>query len=500
MTDEEIANRLSKCALGDSHGTFAAGMVFGDWRLTAFIAKGGTAEVYCAEHAVLGTSAAVKVLSEPLTDSRKARFVREAKLLAELKSPAFPAFLGYGEANGRPYIAEELLVPGELPTGDRARAKYLLALCAGLKELHARGVVHRDVKPANILFRKNGAPVIVDLGLAKSVEVPVMPDGVSIVDGKAVGVGTPEYAAPEQFTGGGITPAADVHALGVLAEKLLAEQQKRRFSWGGISTSRRLPRSGRYEWCVLARAEWKKIIRRATSSIASERYQSVDELATAIRRRHWLRNGIVFCLLGLCVAGLVAVHALQSRTKADSFQVQFQKQPQNSVRRSPRGQREASSRHEMYDIVQKSLQTPERSESGSKTATPPQGADDPFTALFRYEGRDARGRKVYGLNLDSKNASVPTMNRITLRGPAFYQITGPGALLANIDGEGDVEIEVRHQAKLINFTKVPLKDSSAKYTLKDESRLTLWCLRKEDAPDKLLCDPDFNIVDFMGAE
>ena len=287
MTDEEISDRLSKCALGDDRGAFASGTLFGDWRITAFIAKGGTAEVYCAEHVVLGTPAAVKVLSEPLTDSRKVRFLREAKLLAELKSSAFPAFHGYGEANGRPYIAEELLEPGELPTGDRPRAKYLLALCDGLKALHAKGMVHRDLKPANILFRKTGEPVIVDLGLAKSVEVPVVPDGVSIVDGKAVGVGTPEYAAPEQFTGGDITPASDVHALGVLAEKLIK---------GGDD--------------VLAASEWRRIIRRATSSIASERYQSVDAFAAAIRRRHWLRNGILVgfslaatgLLLGLFVA------------------------------------------------------------------------------------------------------------------------------------------------------------------------------------------------------
>lgn len=139
MTDEEISNRLSSCALAENRGTFAAGTFFGDWRITAFIAKGGTAEVYCAEHAVLGTAAAVKVLSEPLTDSRKARFLREAKLLAELKSPSFPSFHGYGEANGRPYIVEELLEPGELPKGDRPRAKYLLALCDGLKALHAKG-------------------------------------------------------------------------------------------------------------------------------------------------------------------------------------------------------------------------------------------------------------------------------------------------------------------------------------------------------------------------
>ena len=286
MTDEEIASRPSQCKFGAERGTFAAGTLFGDWRLMAFIAKGGTAEIYCAVHTVLGTAAAVKVLAEPLTDSRKARFLREARLLAELKSSFFPAFHGYGEANGRPYIVEELLEPGDLPKGDRPRAKYLLSICEGLRELHARGVVHRDLKPANILFRKNGEPVIVDLGLAKSVDVTVVPDGVSIVDGKPVGVGTPEYAAPEQFTGGDITPAADVHALGVLAEKLI-----------GIGSG------------VLAAFEWKRIIRRATSSIASERYQSVNAFAAAIRHRHWLRNGLIgaVALVALCLLSGLAV-------------------------------------------------------------------------------------------------------------------------------------------------------------------------------------------------
>ena len=305
MTDAEIENRLSGCELDGGRGTFAAGTVFGDWRITAFIAKGGTAEVYCAEHVTLGTSAAVKVLAEPLTDSRKARFLREAKLLAELKSPSFPAFHCYGEANGRPYLAEELLEPGELPTGDGPRAKYLLALCNGLKELHARGVVHRDLKPANILFRKTGEPVIADLGLAKSVEVPILPDGVSIVDGKAVGVGTPEYAAPEQFTGGDITPAADVHALGVLAEKLLKR--------GSVSPERSELRSRRYAGCVLAASGWRHIIRRATSSIASERYQSVEAFATAIRRRHWLRNGILTGCVILVIASLIGLVVILSK-------------------------------------------------------------------------------------------------------------------------------------------------------------------------------------------
>ena len=319
MTDEEIASRLSCSALGTVRGSFAAGMCFGDWRLTAFISRGGTSEVYAAEHVTLGTPAAVKILlgtdpgrkgtdpgemrtgpekmgtvpdehvEKERFEHKRLRFEQEARLLAGLNSPHFPNFYAFGEAHGHVYLAEELLEPGELPCGDRPRAKYLLSICEGLRELHAWGVVHRDLKPTNILFRrKTGEPVIVDLGLAKSVDVPIASDGVSIVDGKAVGVGTPEYAAPEQFMGGDITPASDIHALGVLAEKLLDERATSRQKWG----------SG-----ILSASSWRHIIRRATSSIASERYQSVDAFATAIRRRHWLRNGLVG-------AGVAAVLAL----------------------------------------------------------------------------------------------------------------------------------------------------------------------------------------------
>ena len=236
-------------------------------------------------------------------ERKKMRFEQEARLLAGLNSPHFPSFYAFGEAHGHVYLAEELLEPGEFPRGDRPCAKYLLSICEGLRKLHARGVVHRDLKPTNILFRrKTGEPVIVDLGLAKSIDVPIVPDGVSIVDGKAVGVGTPEYAAPEQFMGGDITPAADIHALGVLAEKLLGDQTRQHKRGSG----------------ALAASAWRRIIRRATSSITSERYQSVDAFATAIRRRHWLRNGLVGAGVAVVLALVIGLVALFSEPSLPS--------------------------------------------------------------------------------------------------------------------------------------------------------------------------------------
>lgn len=264
MTDAEIETRLRRAPHGDSRGSFTAGTLFGDWRLTAFIARGGTSEVYCAEHAALGTPAAVKILVEAEKPERRERFQHEAKTLSELKSAAFPRFFAYGEANGVPYLVEELLEPRDLPKGDCAAAKYLLALSNGLAELHARGLVHRDIKPANILFRETGEPVIVDLGLSSSA-------------GVSESGGTIGYSAPEQFTGEEVTLAADIHALGVLAKRM------------GLSG--------------------KTIIRRATSSIPSERYPSVQAFARAVRRRNWGRNAVRVSVGLLALSILLAIGA-----------------------------------------------------------------------------------------------------------------------------------------------------------------------------------------------
>ena len=97
-----------------------------------------------AEHVALGTSAAVKVLTRG-DERAKGRFLREAKLLARMKSKSFPRFFAYGEANGRAYLAMELLEPGDMPSGDKAVARFMLKVCDAVAELHSHGLVHRGV-------------------------------------------------------------------------------------------------------------------------------------------------------------------------------------------------------------------------------------------------------------------------------------------------------------------------------------------------------------------
>ena len=277
----------------DAAGRFPPGSIFGVWRLTAFIGRGGNGEVYCAEHATLGTPAAVKVLvrEEPRA---KERFAREAKLLSELKSTSFPQFFSYGESNGFPYIAMELLEPGDLPKGEGAVARFLLDVCDAVAELHAQGIVHRDIKPGNILWRMVGSrvprdrrravraslpavPVLADLGLVKDVATSAA--GRPTSDITIGGVGTPGYGAPEQMERGEATPAVDIHALGVLADRC----------FGGHP-----PRA------------WARIIERATSSIPARRYPTVAAFARAIRRRNLLLKSsmTVVCVGMLAIVGI----------------------------------------------------------------------------------------------------------------------------------------------------------------------------------------------------
>ena len=270
--------------------TLKEGEVIGDWRICALIGRGGSSEVYRVEHVRNGSFAALKILlpakSAAAEERCLRRFQQEVELLSAGGYPGFPRFCASGTWQDWPYLVEELLEPRDLPRTDRDAAKYLLAICRGVLELHKRGVVHRDLKPSNILFRKNGEPVIVDLGLAKC----PMPTGVesdaSLENGKPIGVGTPGYAAPEQFMGGEISPSADIHALGVLVEKIIAQRE-----W----------RSG-----LLSASPWRRIIRRATSSIPSERYPSVESFAAAIRHRHWP----VYAILVAAVLGVVAIAGL----------------------------------------------------------------------------------------------------------------------------------------------------------------------------------------------
>ena len=280
----ELDGFLAAHAPVDEHPAFAPGEMFGDWRVTAFLGRGGSGKVYRVVHVTLGTAAALKVCvrDSARNDARDsavcARFRQEAKLLSKNTHPAFPRFLGFGERESRPWYVMELLEHRPLPTAKRDIVRFLLAVASGVGHLHSLGLVHRDIKPGNILWR-DSSPVLIDLGLAKDMSAARGHAGesLSIVDGKAVGVGTPRYAAPEQLTGDEISPATDVYALGMLANDCFAGKPPRR---------------------------WQRIIQRATAAIPAQRYATVDEFIRAVR---WLRvrNSIVITLMAILAVSAI---------------------------------------------------------------------------------------------------------------------------------------------------------------------------------------------------
>ncbi|MBR3084916.1 MAG: hypothetical protein IKH04_00790, partial [Kiritimatiellae bacterium] len=141
MITEEWLKRHAPIVSGAS---LPDGTVVGRWRIAAFVARGGTGEVYRAIDEAGNRVAALKILHR--TDgAARIRFGREASVLSGMHDRAFPAFFESGEFEGRPWCATEFLQPLDMPSSDSAVARLVLGVCRAAGALHARGYVHRDI-------------------------------------------------------------------------------------------------------------------------------------------------------------------------------------------------------------------------------------------------------------------------------------------------------------------------------------------------------------------
>jgi serine/threonine-protein kinase len=200
----------------------------GRYRLDAPVGSGGMATVYRAWDLELERPVAVKVLAPNLAadPAFASRFRQEARAMASVHHPAIVAIHDVGEVDGEPYIVMEL-VEGESLAARFGRGGALSpeevtpilgSVAAGLAAVHARGLVHRDVKPHNILLPAGGAAKLADFGLARG-------DETTTLTSPGTAVGTLGYLAPELLHGEPATPASDVYALGVVAYEGLTGQR-----------------------------------------------------------------------------------------------------------------------------------------------------------------------------------------------------------------------------------------------------------------------------------
>lgn len=294
---------LLPCDSVDLSGCDAQSASPSRYRLLRRVGEGGMGVVYLAERQDTGFAqqVALKVLNAAAVRSPTLleRFARERRLLARLEHPGIARLLDGGLfVDGQPYLAMEYVEGERIDTWCerhaldlRARIALFIKVCAAVEYAHRNLVIHRDLKPGNILVDANGEPKLLDFGIASLIDEPANGDAPTEAGQRAL---TLAYASPEQVEMQPLTTAADVYGLGMVLYQLVAGQRP----WQHISAPHQLSlaivagditppsRSRRQDGppvCRRACADIDAIVLKALRREASERYAGVGALAADLR-------------------------------------------------------------------------------------------------------------------------------------------------------------------------------------------------------------------------
>jgi len=201
------------------------GQSIGRYHILEQLGEGGMANVYKAHDTRLERDVAIKIIrtgafGETMLDNVLKRFEREAKALAKFSHPHIVKVMDYGEYEGSPYLVMEYLPGGTLkqrvgkPVPWKEAVRLVLPIAQALEYAHAHNIIHRDIKPANVLLTDNNQPMLSDFGIAKILEAS------DSLTGTGMGIGTPDYMAPEQWTGG-TSRQSDLYSLGIVLYELI---------------------------------------------------------------------------------------------------------------------------------------------------------------------------------------------------------------------------------------------------------------------------------------
>ena len=270
-----------------------SGQSFGRYRITEQIGEGGMATVYKAYDTRLECDVAVKVirteqLAPAVLERALKRFEREAKAVARLTHPAIVRVTDYGEFEGSPYLVMEYLPGGTLKEYLKSHDKLnykesvrlLLPIVQALDYAHEQNLIHRDVKPSNILLTSKMQPMLTDFGVAKVIDEEVTQD----LTGTSATVGTPEYMAPEQVVSKTVDQRADIYALAVVLFEMVTGRRPFEadtpmavlFKHAGEP----LPKPSTYSPDLPEEVE--RILFKALAKKPEDRYQSMGELSEAL--------------------------------------------------------------------------------------------------------------------------------------------------------------------------------------------------------------------------
>ncbi len=294
----EIRERMWQSVLNEegNFGEDLSGQRVDVWLLKERIARGGLATVYLAKRddGAFDQTVAFKVLRRGLdTDDLIARFRAERQILSALEHPSIAQILDGGALDdGRPYLVLEY-VDG-LPITHyceqyridiRGRIALMIEVLRALHHAHQHLVVHRDVKPSNILVSADGHISLLDFGIAKLLDPQALP-GASTLTRTGVSLLTPGYGSPEQHAGEQVTTASDIYQVGLVMYELLSgkrpfESVRKPGDVDAVPPSRFLRKTPAYGE---VRGDLDAITRRAMHADPTERYASADEMSTDLRR------------------------------------------------------------------------------------------------------------------------------------------------------------------------------------------------------------------------
>ena len=219
-TDSENGGEESSVGL-------ASETCFGRFQLHSIVGRGGSGTVWKAYDSNLDRWVALKI-SHPRSNHDAKRFVREAQAVAQLKHPGIIPVFEAGELDGKCYLVSEFcfgqplsgLIKEKGPVGVSRAVEIALAIVDAIAHSHQMGIVHRDIKPHNVMISMDGKPMVTDFGLARNLEL----DQTLTLEGELIG--TPAYMAPEQAMGGGVPcdERTDIYSIGVVLYQLLSNQ------------------------------------------------------------------------------------------------------------------------------------------------------------------------------------------------------------------------------------------------------------------------------------
>ena len=273
---------------------FPAGLEIGQYHIESKLGEGGMSTVWLALDTRLGRRVAIKFLSDNLADAEaRRRFQREAQMASSLNHPHIVSVHDIGEFEGRQYLVTEYVDGGTVKdwVNDKPRtatevAELLTGVADGLAAAHQAGILHRDIKPLNILVARNGYAKLADFGLAKLAENGMIDLAANSPEGPTrpgLILGTIAYMSPEQASGQPLDSRSDIFSFGIVLYEMFSGKR---------------PFSGRTDLEVLKTIihgelpplseevpeAYRNVVEKALEKNPAERYQSMREMVVDLRR------------------------------------------------------------------------------------------------------------------------------------------------------------------------------------------------------------------------